>query len=212
MASQHELLIALEALATKDTTLRHAVKKYGVPMSRRLRPGFATLSKIVVDQQISTKAAAAIWRKLKTNVGQVTALNISSADEILLKESGLSASKAKTLRAMAAAALDNSLNFRSLGQKSDQEVLEALTAIWGIGPWTAEIYLMFGMGRTDVWPAGDLALRIGWQIVSGHSERLSAEDLKDQAELWRPHRSAAATLLWHAVGVSRNKIALAKPT
>ena len=210
MSTQDDLIIALEALSKTDTTLRRAVKTYGMPKTRRLKPGFATLAHIVVGQQLSTKAADAIWLRLSTSLGAVTAQNIIDAPDLTLKAAGLSGSKIKTLRALSADVLSTAINFRSLSRKADQEVLNTLTDVWGIGPWTAEIYLMFGMGRPDVWPAGDLALRTGWQILSDSPDRISAEDLTNLAEQWRPHRSAAAVLLWHAVGANRNKIALAK--
>lgn len=205
MSAQDDLVIALNLLSKTDKTLRRAIKTYGMPKTRRLKPGFATLARIIVDQQISTKAAAAIWLRLHNSLGDVTAQNIWDARDLTLKEAGLSGSKIKTLRALSADILSNRLNFRSLSRKPDHQVLDRLTTIWGIGPWTAEIYLMFGMGRPDIWPAGDLALRTGWQMISDSPDRISAEDLANLAEHWRPHRAAAAVLLWHAVGASRDK-------
>ena len=201
--AQSELERGVRFLAKRDPLIQSAVKAYGVPKSRRQAPGFSTLARIVVDQQISTKAAAAIWQRLKTTVDSVNGPALLSTSDADLRSAGLSASKVKTLKALAMAIEEREINFRGLNRKSDEEIKALLTAVWGIGNWTAEIYLMFGMGRPDVWPARDLALRTGWQDITTAEIRLAAEDLALVAEQWRPHRSAAAILLWHAVAASR---------
>ena len=201
VASHHqaELNTAIRALSKRHPVLKQAAKTYGMPKSRRLPTGFATLARIIVDQQISTKAAASIWKKLQSNVGRVSAVNIAAARGSQLKSAGLSASKIKTLRGLAYALENKVFTFQSLHRLSDEDVKATLTALWGIGDWTADIYLMFGMGRPDIWPSGDLALRTGWQRITESTARMDAETLTQEAEAWRPHRSAAAVLLWHCL-------------
>lgn len=201
LAAQHqaELDKAIRALSKRHPILKQALQTYGMPKSRRVPTGFATLARIIVDQQISTKAAASIWRKLQSNVDRVSAVNIAAARGSQLKSAGLSASKVKTLRGLADAIENRVFTFQSLHRRSDDEVKATLTALWGIGDWTADIYLMFGMGRPDVWPSGDLALRTGWQRITESTTRVDAEALTLEAEAWRPHRSAAAILLWHCL-------------
>ncbi|NKB43929.1 MAG: DNA-3-methyladenine glycosylase 2 family protein [Alphaproteobacteria bacterium] len=201
--AQSELERAVRFLAKRDPALSDAVKRFGIPKARRRPAGFSTLAKIIVGQQISTKAADAIWNRCRSTLGTVNAQAVRAAKDADLRAAGLSASKLKTLKAIAAAAETGTCNFRGFNRKTDDEVKTHLTAIWGIGDWTADIYLMFGMGRPDVWPVGDLALRTGWQAISESASRIEAKDLAALAEHWSPHRSAAAVLLWHAVAVTR---------
>ena len=174
---QHQLEEAIRILAERDAQLRKAVQMFGLPVSRRSPAGFATLARIIVDQQISAAAAASIWNRLSKTVGRVSAKTISNAKSRDLKAAGLSASKVKkTLRALASAVENRDLTFQSLSRQSDEDVRVLLTGIWGIGDWTANIYLMFGLGRPDVWPAGDLALRTGWQCITQNRNRI--DDVK----------------------------------
>jgi len=204
-AEQEILIRSVRTLTRRDPILKDAVKAFGLPASRKQTAGFATLARVVVDQQLSTLAAAAIWRRLRSTVGRIGPDSILAARETDLRAAGLSGGKVKTLRALSDAVASGALNLRTLTRKDDTSTKELLTQVWGIGDWTAEIYMMFAMGRPDVWPAGDLALRTGWQTVTADAERISAEDLAAIAEAWRPHRSAAAILLWHAVGAARQK-------
>lgn len=196
---------SLGTLAKQDRIIKRALKDYGMPMSRRQPAGFSTLARIIVDQQISTKAAAAIWKRFKATVKNVNAASILDTDAPDLRAAGLSASKVKTLKALAASVSTGQISLRRFNRQSDEAIASELTAVWGIGSWTAEIYLMFGMGRPDVWPAGDLALRTGWQQLTQSSERIDAAELSEIAKDWQPHRSAAAVLLWHLVGVTRTR-------
>ncbi len=201
--AQHELEHALTHLAKQDRVIRKALQAIGMPKSRRRPGGFATLANIIVGQQISTKAADAIWRRVKTATGTISASNVMGTPDQNLRDAGLSASKLKTLKAIASAVEQQDLNFRTLARMSDEAAKAHLTRIWGIGDWTADIYLMFAMNRPDVWPVGDLALRTGWQAIIGDPERIGAEDLSAHALQWSPYRSAAAVFLWHAVAAQK---------
>lgn len=201
--AQHDLEQALSHLAKQDPVIRKALRAIGMPKSRRQSGGFATLAKIIVGQQISTKAADAIWRRVKITTGTVSAPNMIATPDQPLRDAGLSASKLKTLKAIASAVDQKSLNFRTLAKMSDQDAKAQLTQIWGIGDWTADIYLMFALGRPDIWPVGDLALRTGWQAITRDKTRIEAEDLLKYAVKWSPYRSAAAVFLWHAVAAQK---------
>ena len=202
-SDQIQLEETLRKLAKRDSTVRRAVEIFGYPTSRRSPAGFATLARIIVDQQISTAAAASIWKKLNSNIGRVSAKTVLAARTDHLNSAGLSASKVKTLRTLASAIEERVFSLQSLSRQSDDRVRAQLTGIWGIGDWTADIYLMFGLGRPDVWPTGDLALRTGWQVITGDRKRIDANKLEKLALKWRPYRSAAAILLWHALSSSR---------
>ncbi len=204
-ASQRQLVKSLRVLARRDVRLNSAIEQFGLPQSRKQPTGFATLARIIVGQQLSTKAADSIWRRLVQTTGRVSATSVLAASNKDLRAAGLSRSKVKTLQALSATINEGALNLGTLWRKENAEIKDLLTQVWGIGDWTADIYIMFAMDRPDVWPMGDLALRTGWQVITQSEDRISAEDLATLAENWRPHRSAAAVLLWHAVGATREK-------
>lgn len=203
--AQSALERSARALAKQDLQIKQLLRDFGMPSSRRRPPGFSTLVSIVMGQQISTQAAAAIWKRLKQTVGTVNAATITTTPETDLRSAGLSVSKVKTLKVLAENVSRGAINFRRFNRLSDEEIKSGLTSIWGIGDWTAEIYLMFGMGRPDVWPTGDLALRTGWQALTQSSSRIEAIELAEIAERWQPHRTTAAILLWHVVAATRQK-------
>ncbi len=162
-----------------------------------MRPGgFAGLLQMIVEQQVSTAAAAAIWRKLSVGLGDVTPEIVSRTEEDALRALGLSLQKARYARGMAEAHLAGHPNFDALSALPDEEAVAALTALKGVGRWTAELYLLFCEGRADVFPAGDLALQEGLRMAEGAPVRLSEKALYLRAEAWRPNRGVAAHLLW----------------
>ncbi len=187
---------AVRALARLDGRLKPAAKAAGVLPDRRLPKGFATLAKIIVEQQLSVASANAIWGRIEADLGRVTPESALSRTVPHLKGLGLGARKAEYVQGIARALLDGELKLRSLKRMSDDEAIEHLTAIRGIGPWTAEIYLLFVEGRHDVWPAGDVALQTAAQAVLGLKSRPDTDAMRDLAEAWRPHRGVAARLLW----------------
>jgi DNA-3-methyladenine glycosylase II len=169
-------------------------------------PGFGTLVRIIIDQQVSTAAGAAIWAKLKKACGgSVTPKRVATLGEQGLRAVGCSGQKARYVLGIAEATAARTLHFGSLHKAEDATVRDALIAFKGIGTWTADIYLMFGMGRPDVWPAGDLALQIGVQMLHGLKSRPTPQELERIAEAWRPYRSSAAVLVWHYYTTHRTK-------
>lgn len=177
--------------------MRHAMDTCGRPKSRKRSPGFATLVRIIVDQQVSVQAGAAIWGRLAENLGEVTPETVIKADIPLLRTSGLSGAKAKYVLGIAKAIEAGDLNLNSLPRCSEEMVRERLTSLKGIGDWTADIYLMFALGRPDIWPVGDIAIRAAAGHLMGLPERPDAATVMEIGEAWRPYRTVAAVMLWH---------------
>jgi len=171
-------------------------ERVGDPPLRRYRADLTGLARIVVGQQLSIASADAIWRRVTTAVDPLSAANLLSTNPSELSAAGLSAAKIRTLRAIAEAVVARDLAFRKLPEMPEEAVRDMLTAITGIGPWTADIFLMFCLGRADAWAPGDLALQVGAARAFGAAERLSQAELAAHAEPWRPWRGVAARLIW----------------
>ena len=197
-------VIACEADIRKGTMalrracphMRRLLETVGEPPLRRHQPGFKGLAKIIVAQQVSAKSAEAIWRRTAGTVKPFRPAVLLTKTNRELKAAGLSAPKIRTLVALSKAISDKSLSLRRLAHAPEDEVRAQLTAIHGIGPWTANIYTLFCLGRTDAWAAGDLALQSAVQSALGLTARPGAETLEEIAERWRPWRGVAARLLW----------------
>jgi DNA-3-methyladenine glycosylase II len=172
------------------------VAAHGLPALRRRGRGFATLVEIVTEQMISLKAARAIIARLKAAYDPFEPKMICSAGMTALQGLGLSRAKARAILSVADAAAAGALDFTALSDNSDDDVRQSLTDYSGIGPWTAEIYLLTALGRSDAWPYGDVALQIATQALFGMEGRPSGRTMKAMAEPWRPWRSVAARLLW----------------
>ena len=172
----------------------------GPPPLRRWSPAFDGLARIIVGQQLSTASAAAILKRLTLAVDPLDAPTLLAASSDSLRAAGLSAGKIATLRAVSAAVAAGALDFAALQRASEDSVRSQLTAIRGIGPWTADIYLLFCRGDADAFAPGDLALQTGAQHLMDLSARPSVNDLTDIAGRWRPWRGVAARLLWAYYG------------
>lgn len=188
---------ALDELAARDADLARAYRTVGAPPLRRRPPGFATLLRIVCAQQISVAAAGAILGRLDERVGTLMPETFLSLDDTAFRAIGLSRRKVDYGRAMAADILSGALDLGALGRLDDEAALAALTRVRGIGRWTAEVYLMFALGRPDIWPVDDLAMVSALGRLRGAKERLTRAQAQAAGEPWRPWRSAAARLLWH---------------
>ena len=191
--SDTQIEAARRELARTDPVLAKA-DAVVPPMSWRNRqPGFEGLVRQIVAQQVSVAAAAAIMARFTEGLGGVlTPAAVLAADESQLRRFGLSGQKVRYVRAIAdAAAL-----FDRIGDLTDDEAVAELTAIKGVGRWTAETYLLFSEGRLDFFPAGDVALQEGFRLAEGSENRPAVKALYARAEAWRPHRGVAALLLW----------------
>ncbi|MGE0765156.1 MAG: DNA-3-methyladenine glycosylase [Hyphomicrobiaceae bacterium] len=167
----------------------------GVPPLRRRQAGFEGLARIVVGQQLSVASAAAIWGRTAALVDPFEPSRLLSMPDETLRSAGLSAGKVRTLRAIADA-VQGGLDLEGMAGHTEEDVHEALTAVTGVGPWTADVYIMFCLGRADGFAAGDLALQVALQMAAGLEARPTARELAEFAERWRPWRGVAAHLLW----------------
>ena len=195
--SAEQLKTALDALAAREPALALALGRVGYPPPRISARGYATLLRTIIGQQVSTKAAQSVWHKLEGIVGDLTDPgNITRASDAQLREAGLSRQKAGYARSLSALVTSGALDLANL-PADDEEAIAKLVAVKGIGRWSAEIYLLFAEGRTDIWPAGDLAVQIEVGRILGHEARPSEKVTRELAEAWRPHRGAAAIFAWH---------------
>ena len=188
---------SLDKLAASDPRIAKAIEQVGYPDSRRREHGFDPLVRIVVGQQVSTHAARAIAGRLVDTVGgHLTAQAIIGASDESLRSAGLSRQKVSYLRALSEAVHDDSLPIDALPQLADADVVSLITAVRGFGEWSAHMYLMFSLGRPDVWPVGDLAVRAGFGRLLGLEERPTPKQTHILGEAFAPHRSALALLCW----------------
>ncbi len=192
-----QLRTALDAVAASEPLMAAAVARVGYPEPRIRDRGYETLLRTIVGQQVSVAAAASIWNKLAVALGDLTdPVIVAAASDETLRAAGLSRQKAAYARSLAEAVTSGSLDLTAL-PADDEEAIAQLVRIKGIGRWSAEIYLLFAEGRTDIWPAGDLAVQIEIGRIMGHDERPSEKLTRELAEAWRPHRGAVAIMAWH---------------
>lgn len=188
---------ALDALVGSDPRL--AVIEAGAgPLPWRVRPrGFPGLLQAIVAQQISNQAASAIWRRLQALPGALLPDGMLALPEDALRGAGLSRPKVAHARSLAAAFAEGRLSDAALAALDDAAALAAITAVRGLGPWTAEVYLLFALQRPDVFPAGDIAVAGAAAHLLCLPTRPGPAALRELAEVWRPSRALAARLLWH---------------
>jgi DNA-3-methyladenine glycosylase II len=194
--TEADLDAALAALGKADPRFTALVAKAGRPPLRRRTDGFAGLAAIIVAQQLSTASANAIWGRLAAAFDPVDPAAVLRARPARLKRLGLSAAKIRTLKAIARAIVSEELALAALAQRPADEAHAALTAVHGIGPWTADIYLLSALGHADAWPAGDLALQEAAKVAFALPARPTAKEMLALAETWRPWRAVAARVLW----------------
>ena len=194
--TQDELETAIGRLVSQDPRLSPILAVAGRPPLRRRPAGFAGLASIVVSQQLSTASASAIFGRLNRLIDPLDGEGIRRCRTPRLRRIGLSAAKVRTLKAIAAAVENGTLELAALGELPADEAHKVLTAVHGIGPWTADIYLLFCLGHADAWPAGDLALQEAARLGLGLAARPSSRIMAGLAEPWRPWRGVAACLLW----------------
>jgi DNA-3-methyladenine glycosylase II len=183
----------------------------GTPRFRRRRNGFETLLHIILEQQVSIDAAAAMFRRLNEECRPLTPAGFLSLDEPTLRRCGFSRQKAAYGRGLCEAVTSGALDFTRLAQARDDEALATLVALKGIGRWTAEIYLIFALGRDDVWPAADLGLQFGVAAELGLGDRLGERALREIGDRWRPWRTVAACLFWQSYLHARKRAAPVLP-
>jgi DNA-3-methyladenine glycosylase II len=201
-----ELLAAhLQALIKLDKRLKPIMARAGQVDLRTGERGFPGMAKVICGQQLSTASAAAIWKRLIALPGAAEPTSFLDLDEPTLRAAGLSGGKINSIRAVAEAIIGGGLDFAAVQAMPAEDAVAHLTAIKGVGPWTAEIYLLFCVGHPDVFPAGDLALKKVAQEALGLPELPTTRALVEIAENWSPHRGAAALLFWRYFHATRDK-------
>lgn len=204
--SADQLRGSIDALAAIEPAIARSLERIGYPGPRIRDRGYETLLRTIVGQQVSIAAAASIWRKLETIVGEGLAPSaLAKASDEMLRSAGLSRQKASYARSLADEVLSGRLDLHALPE-DDEEAIRALSAVKGIGRWSAEIYLLFAEGRPDVWPAGDLAVQVALGRLKQLEARPTEKMTRTLAEGWRPHRGAAAIFLWHHYGSDKNPV------
>jgi DNA-3-methyladenine glycosylase II len=207
---EEALSAGLAALPRLDKRWRAIIKGCERPPLRRREGGFSGLCAIIVSQQLSVASASAIWGKFAARIAPLTPQKLLAATDEDLRLSGLSRPKQRSLRALAAALVHGSLALDPLHQATPEEVHAALTAVSGIGPWTADIYLMACIGHSDAFAAGDLALQEAARHAFGLEARPTAQELTALAEAWRPWRGVAARVLWSYYRVVKGREGVTK--
>ena len=195
--TQEQIIASIDAVAAIEPGFAAAVARIGYPEPRIRVRGYETLLRTIVGQQVSVQAAAAVWNRLEAELGAgCDPAVLITRDYDALRACGLSRQKQGYARSLAELVIAGGLDLENLPQ-DDEAAIAALTAVKGIGRWSAEIYLLFAEGRPDIWPAGDLAVQIEVGRILGLPERPSEKLTRELAEKWRPHRGAAAIMTWH---------------
>jgi DNA-3-methyladenine glycosylase II len=196
---------AVAILAARDPDLAAIHQRLGVPPLWAREPGFPTLLLIILEQQVSLASARAAFDRLLAIVSPLTPAAFLQLDDLTLRTIGFSRQKASYGRHLAQAISDGLFDIDGLPALPDEAVRAALVARKGIGPWTADIYLLMCLGRPDIWPVGDLALQVALQAIKGLDQRPTLVEMEAMAAPWRPWRAVAARLLWHYYLSERRK-------
>jgi len=183
-------------LARLDPDFARILETYGLPRFPRRPASFGTLLHIILEQQLSLDIAAKLWKRLKERCRPLTPRRFLELDEDTLKNCGFTRQKIGYARGLASAILERRFSPQRLTRLGDEEALAAIMELRGFGHWSAEVFLLFALGRSDIWPAGDLALQVAVQWLKALPERPDGKALRLMAETWRPWRSVAACLLW----------------
>jgi DNA-3-methyladenine glycosylase II len=187
----------LNKLARLDADLERGLELVRYPRPRIREQGFATLLSTVVGQQISTQAAAAVMHRVRALLPKMEASEVLQLPPGALREAGLSLRKVEYVEGLARAMAEGSFDPENLVAMDDPMAIKAITSLRGFGPWSAEIYLMFSLQRSDIFPAGDLALRIALQKLKGIDTALDEKQAREIVAAWSPYRSAGSLFLWH---------------
>lgn len=198
-----ELSENISALIAIEPKFAAIYEQVGLPDLRHNAGGFEQLMRAMVGQQLSVAAAASIWKRL-VDAALTTPYKIGEATDEALKAQGLSKQKTRYIRSL----VDHNIDFATLENMPNEEVINTLTAVTGIGRWTAEMYLLFSLKRADVLAVDDLAIKVAAMELLGLAERPTPKQLNNLTQHWSPYRSAASLLLWSYYGLLRNKTAV----
>ncbi len=201
--TQAELKQQLDSAALLDPKIKAVIEQHGYPAPRPRNHGFATMLQIIVSQQLSTKVAAVIWKRVEELCEkEVHPDKILAAEEEALRGCGLSRQKVGYARALAERIQSGQLDPLVLRDLPTEEAIKILTEIKGYGVWSAEIYAMFALDRPDIYPAGDLALQVAIQRLEGMPDKPTEKQTRKIASRWSPHQSSVALLMWKYYGAT----------
>ncbi len=191
------LALGTGELCRRDPHLRAVVKRWGVPPLWGRRPGFITLLRIILEQQVSLASGNAMWLRLRNRLGEVTPESVFALGEPGLRKLGFTRQKASYCHGLAIELLEGRLNLRLIGSSADHHAKASLVELRGVGPWSADVYLLMALRRPDVWPTGDVALVQAMREVKGLTTRPTFERADRIALGWSPWRAIGARILWH---------------
>lgn len=197
MLDQNSLLAAVHELSQRDPDLAQVVTRFGPPPLWAREPGFPTLVWMILEQQVSLASARAAYERLLAALGEIAPASVLQLDDDTLRGIGFSRQKMGYARQLAAAIVEGRFEPDVLQSLDDDDVRSTLVTLKGIGPWTAEVYLLMALRRPDAWPIHDLGLLVAAQEVKQLPQRPSPQELAALAEPWRPYRAVAARILWH---------------
>jgi DNA-3-methyladenine glycosylase II len=204
MHSESQMKKIVGELAARDTKLAKVIESHPLcTIGRNPKPisHFESLVESVISQQLAVKAADTIYARVKElSKNKVVPKKIAAISEGDMRAAGVSGAKFKTIQGLAQAALSKQINFEKLHEiDSDEEIFHQLTSLWGIGPWTVDMFMMFQLGRLDIWPTGDLGVRRGWEKIYRLKEEIGPKALERKGEKFRPYRSVVAWYCWRAL-------------
>jgi DNA-3-methyladenine glycosylase II len=202
--SESEMRAITSEISSRDKKLARIIAAHPLcTIGRSEKPvtHFDSLVESVISQQLAVKAAETIYLRVKKLAGgKVTPARISSITERQMREAGVSGAKFRTIQGIASAALAREIKINSLHKiESDEEIFSQLTSLWGVGPWTVDMFMMFQLGRLDIWPTGDLGVRRGWEKIYALPNEITPAELESKGEKFRPYRSVVAWYCWRAL-------------
>ena len=202
--SERQMKKVTAEIASRDKKFARVIEAHPLcTIGRNPKPvsHFESLVESVISQQLAVKAADTIFLRVKRAAGgRIIPVRIAALDEATMREAGVSGAKYKTIQGLASAALEKAINFNKLHEvESDEEIFTQLTGLWGIGPWTFDMFMMHQLGRLDIWPTGDLGVRRGWEKIYSLEEEIAPKILEVKGEKFRPYRSVVAWYCWRAL-------------
>jgi DNA-3-methyladenine glycosylase II len=205
LISEREMKKITSELSSRDKKLAKVIEAHALcTIGRNPKPvnHFESLVESVISQQLAVKAADTIFGRVKKAAGgRIIPSRIAALTEVEMREAGVSGAKFKTIQGLASASINKEINFNKLHEiESDEEIFTQLTSLWGIGPWTVDMFMMHQLGRLNIWPTGDLGVRRGWEKIYKLPEEISPKALDVKGEKFRPYRSVVAWYCWRAWG------------
>jgi len=204
MVSQTQMRTIAQEISARDARLAKVIAAHPLcTIGRNPKPvtHFEALVESVISQQLAVKAADTIYARVKALArGRMVPGRIAQISEADMRAAGVSGAKFKTIQGLADAALSKRININKLHEiEDDQSIFDQLTSLWGIGPWTVDMFMMHQLGRLDIWPTGDLGVRRGWEKIYGLTEEIEPSALDKKGEKFRPYRSVVAWYCWRAL-------------